>query len=897
MKTDYKFYVAKLGEKTSINAGYSWASGRWEPVANNKISSTPEISVSGFSRLVVSTKYKKALTTTIYFMDKNRAVINTKQIQGSSFDEMIPARVSFMAVETEFSVENSGWDDYTYICLKEVMPHYKNLKKQQKKENSQMLFRESLDGKISLWNRDYEFIKSASVEDKLGFYVYKSETRFSSNEFTKSDCKFNHFRNSVELKLKPQDQYTKILDSYKKTYDLAKLPVGKSAISFTKRCAIQLYVQGTNVVTSYVGGTWWEDEVTEAVYDENALLTKYYFAKGPFFSEVSLSGFNYDINSVYICSSGSSIWNGISTRVVGGVKYRIPCSIKFELYARAGDFIWSDSVPESQIRLMSDGTSSGATTTTTETGVRYVRFTYDTYRIAVYTGPDGTGSKIYQSKCVYGNNSDFIIAQGAGLYEMNAIDQPIPAKYPTPELFYLGEKVINYQIWGRLLCDVSVSADGTTLHDLPYDDFIIERANFKKCIGLSFSTGDKSIIHFKQSTESQDGPTPYGLDDYGEYFKAPMFYSVFNGERLFAYPLARSTWGNSSLWIAQENFDQFGIEHWTKNFYKEIWHRDCMELGAVIKALLQEIDPAVTFESSTLYSEFLYSSAPEMQAANGLIYITQKSNVLKGEYDQAAQRAEITLAQIMDMLRDCFRCYWFIDSENRFRIEHVRYFINGGSYSVQAQQIDLTQRQDKFNKKPVLYDQREVSYVKSDLASRYEFAWADNVTDAMGGGFYVDVMSNLVEPEKIESINVDLFTPDLDLMMLKPSDFSQDGFALLIAKDGKVPIAYSEIYSQAYEYAPMKVYVQNYFASFIKLFENYLYDMPGQSIHASVDQSYSRYKVKNRKRCMEHTIEVAFEPAVNAGSINTDLGKGYIENVTTDVDTHISSVTLLYEPV
>ena len=41
---------------------------------------------------------------------------------------------------------------------------------------------------------------------------------------------------------------------------------------------------------------------------------------------------------------------------------------------------------------------------------------------------------------------------------------------------------------------------------------------------------------------------------------------------------------------------------------------------------------------------------------------------------EPAQTAPITLKNVLNMLRDCFRCYWFIDDQNRFRVEHIQFF-------------------------------------------------------------------------------------------------------------------------------------------------------------------------------------------------------------------------------
>lgn len=836
----------------------------------------------------LSSKYE---TGKLFYYDRNKKLLGKLSFTRNSTITIPVDNAVFVAFLLDQAQIDTSYDTEEFCEMSTVIePHYKSLKKQYKKESNQMFFRESIDGKINLFGKDYEKVKNAGLEDMMTFNVYQNGSLFATNIFNKTDCKFDHFKKSVELKLTPRDKYTNILDKYDKTYDLMKLAVGKTAIKLTKRCVVQIYIQGENTITNYSGGTYWEDEVTESINDQDALLRKYYFAKGPVFREVSLSGFNYDINTAFACTD-NDCWNGTSVNEYGGRRYKMPCSIKFTKVASRGDYA---SGGQNSALKLSDGSSSAVSETYDESGI-YV-YDYDTYRIDIYTGDNGTGQRIYSSTKYYGKDGAFTLKQGTNLYPMQKISQGIPHKEPEPANFNLGSMVIEYQIWGRLLCDVDVDAEGQTLYDLPYDDFATERANFKKCIGLVFAQSSQSLVHFYQKQDVQDDPTPWGINDFGQYFIQPFIGTEYE---LFPFPLARSTWANTSLWVAFEQMEGFGLERWSQKFYKKIWHKDCMELGAIIKALLTEIDSSIKFESTAEYSDFFYGTTYYGYGQSGLRpYLTQKSNVLKGEYDQAAQKAEITFEKLMNMLRDCFRCYWFIDSEGRFRIEHITYFMRGMSYSSPTLQYDLTSKTDKFNKKPVLYCQQEISFDKSDLNSRYEFAWADDVTECMGGGFAVDIDSNYIQKDKTESINVELATSDIDMMMFAPSKFSQDGFAIMMAKDYEVPIIRTSYRDQRDTYYPVIVYAQNYYASFLSLFQHYLYDMPASSIHTSVDRdSSSSYHVYNIKRCMEHKIEFQTVDSPDVYKlIGTDIGNGYVDDVSIDVDTHLAKVTLTYEP-
>lgn len=270
-----------------------------------------------------------------------------------------------------------------------------------------MFFRESIDGKINLFGTDYEKVKNANIEDTLTFNIYKNGSLFATNAFNKTDCKFDYFKKSVELKLTPRDNYTKILDAYNKSYDLIKLAVGKTALKLTKRSIVQIYIQGENTITNYSGGTYWEDEVSEQIDNQDALLRKYYFSKGPIFKEVSLSGFNYDINTAFACTD-NDCWNGTSSFEIYGKKYKIPCSIKFTKIYDAGINVSTSEADN--ILLLSDGVNSGCTIHGSQGGA-YATTDYDTYRIDIYTGDNGTGQRIYQSTKYYGKMEHLVLSK------------------------------------------------------------------------------------------------------------------------------------------------------------------------------------------------------------------------------------------------------------------------------------------------------------------------------------------------------------------------------------------------------------------------------------------------------------------------------------------------------
>lgn len=781
----------------------------------------------------------------------------------------------------------------------EVVSHHKKIELQRKKENNQVFFRESLSGSIKLFGDDYEFVKSASLEQNMLFVVYNINGQLvAKNSFNKTDCKFDHFKCSVELKLSPEDKYTKIIDKYDNTYDIIKLAPAVSHLTLTKRMAYQIYVAGSNNITTVANGTYWEDDVNEVIDDIKVLNNKYYFGKvGDSRYEIHLSDFNYDINATYIIDKESNVWNAESefTIWVDGEQrtYKVPASIKFTKIADAGDVVPAYR----RVYMLSDGVSIG---NPDRWNMNNGHYAYDAYKIEIYTGRDGTGDLIYQSEHDYCADKGFLMSPGMDNYPMVCVmPQSHVAKVPTPERFILGKNIIEYAICCRIICDIDkvvVGGKEYTLYDLPYDDFTYTRANYKKCIGLVGLT-----LHQIRATSTK--PTKYGMDDYGKYFTS-NFLGPYSTEGR-PIPVSRSSWANTSIWVT------FG-DNWVKNFEakfrKEYILKHAYSLENVISAMLAKIDPSIKHEGTAEYSQFLYSGISPLfndAARNGYkIYITPKSNVLKGDYDQAAQKAELTFEQLMNMLRECFRCYWFIDNQNRFRIEHISYFMNGKSYTSASSQLDLTRKADKFNKKAALYCQQEVEYDKSELEARYEFGWMDDCTDLFGNNS-IDINSKYIQRDKTEEINVDMFSSDVDLMLYCPDKFSSDGFALLIAKssNGKVPIVTSDNFKDDEYLGPMmdgryRAAPQNYLASWLYLMRYYMTDMPAANIEYDGIIPSDAMRVMHIKKSMKHSIEfptTGIDIDMNK-LITTEIGNGQIDEMSTNIDTNMTSIELRYEP-
>ena len=631
----------------------------------------------------------------------------------------------------------------------EINPHYKELNKKYAKESGQEFFRITLDGKITLFGDDYEIINNASVEDNLLFVIDKLNratnkwAEYYKGEFNKVDCKLDYEKKSCEIKASPLDPYTQVMNKYDNTYDLIKLAPAISKINLHKRALMQVYVRGANSISNFLGGTYWEDDVNEVIDSHNDLITKYYFSYVKAGNEFYVSGAGIsDVNGVYAGTNGSwQKWYGYRGQLTKVISKGEPAPIL--------------NIPK-VYSIYSKDSRTAAYNELTET------YTEDLYKFQIIKTSDD--SILYESEWTFYTGTDDIHADN--MY-IGRDDIKMINKSNSSDVFTLSN-VFVYHVYQRLLCDVDTIEDSEGVketYDIPMDDFVFDNRNYRKCIGLR---GGLFFCTSRTSTE----PTKYGMNDYGEYFTSDFISATTGVGR--PLPISRNFWANASLWYVYD----FWYEQFEENLRKQYTLRDSYSIGAVIKALLKKIDPSLTHEETAEYSRFLYDTSVPISMTRFYPHITPKTNILKGDYDQAAQKAEITFEELMNMLRDCFRCYWYIEN-GKFKVEHVSFFMNGGSYSHRANyQLDFTKLKDQFNKRLSSYFQSSIEFDKSDLNARYEFNWMDDVTDLMGNTT-LDINANYVQKDKTEEINVSQFTSDIDLMLLDPSGFSEDGFALL----------------------------------------------------------------------------------------------------------------------
>lgn len=711
-------------------------------------------------------------------------------------------------------------------------PVYKDdLAKEFELQQNQEFFRAKLSGKLTFVGPDYDLIVARAFDFQylltlfISYDAGQNWAEYWRGTFWKTDCEFDGDAKTVTVTPTVQDQYNDVLAGMEKEYNLIELAPEIVPVKADKRPMVQVYVPGQSVVGCFLSGMWWEQEA-EPENDETKLVNDFHFS----------------LNKVMTIAD-----------VSGSMSPQLPTMFSKQF---TGD---------SRFNPRERGTTE---------------FTATGFKLMYSYGAGSSGSQ-YVWRIVR-------ISDDAELWRYAVNNQAPPESFtqitltPVSGSGATGDVTLNVRdlaVYSRLVCDtetIKIGGSSLNTYEIPADDIVENNRNYRRAIGYYFPD---TIIF---STILVSTPTQWGLYQPGQYYSNPAEYSVIGlGE---AFPVARNSWGRVSIWYAFSFVDWIVEESARASFTL----RDAFPLSSVISVLLGQIAPGITHAGTTDYSAFLYGTNPISYIAQTLL-ITPKSNIISAGYDQPAQKATITLKRVMDMLRDCFRCYWFIDAQNRFRIEHITYFMRGGTYSgTPVVGIDLTAERVTRNNKEWAFARNQFQFDKPNMAARYQFGWMDDVTQLFEG-YPIDIISKYVNPDNIEEISVSQFTSDIDYILLNPGAISKDGFVLLsaIVQSGQYVLPYINFDINGTDHI-----LQNAYVAFVYLQRYYAFDMPAYLYKINNEQKYA-LGIKKLK-----TQQLRF-PVLNDPDlvqlVKTNIGNGMIQKLSVNLSSRNANATLKYD--
>ncbi|NQU52435.1 MAG: hypothetical protein HQ522_07835 [Bacteroidetes bacterium] len=639
-------------------------------------------------------------------------------------------------------------------------------------ESGQRFYRAKLSGKLVFIRDDYDWLQAQAFDTEFVLlieqYVNSVWSNYWQGVFWKTDGDWDSDNKMVDVSLDAMDVYNIVLAGLEKEYNLMKLVPGNVEVEILKRSMIQVYIPGESVIACFFSGNTWEEDVVIEESDTAILISTYFFSLADTLHKISVSGTGTPAICVgeYTGESLTTWYNKDASYAIvftSTNSYNVTVSSHGKTSADIGS-VWSNSGNYWQLVQIIDTTTlrfvqyyhSNTLSSNGGDTLVHVRLASNTSTISYLNYHTIVAKKIFALKKV----SDGVIYFSSKNDYSALIDGSI-IFLADNGVGTLGGEKLSIEVYSRLVCDVN-KVLGLATNDIPTDDLVAKNRNYKKVIGYAI---DSTLI----SSRTQVAPTVYGLADSGEYFIEPYYLGIGK-----VWPVARSLWGNSSIWFEHTFYEEL-VEEASRRVYIL---KNASMIFEVIRVLLAEIDVTISHDGTSDYSQFLYGASNPITGNVFRVMITQKSNITSGEFSQPAQKAPITLQNVMDMLRDTFQLYWYIEA-GKFKIEHISFFKNGRSYSVApGYTADLTLIKQPKNQKLWALESSKWSYSKQELPERLQFNWMDDVTQAFDG-FPIEINSKFVQPGKIDEINVAQFTPDIDYMLLNPLAINQDGFALM----------------------------------------------------------------------------------------------------------------------
>ena len=697
------------------------------------------------------------------------------------------------------------------------------------REENQIFRREKIEGTFKFVNKDFDLIYECSIFTKFTLEIYREDVFVGSAGFIRTDCEFNLDDKICSVKLTTKDIYEKILNGYDNKYNLVKLAPQRESVTMTKRAVLQFYVRGENVVTNVVGGVHYEQSCKE-VYDAKALGDIYHFG-----GYLPLS-YIY-INKVIDATAPSDVLGRyfIDNSIAGGA------AIIYINSSNSNYRIQLTYVASEWVLLLIDSstnkTLASANVPNVQSGSQAITFT-----------KSGSSGGDYAS----------------GIYNSD----------------------------GDLYCRVLLPKQFDNSYQRSMDGDITDYdSNYPYVGGVSL---DRFAPKMKMVVDKSVTPTEWGIDSEGTYFQYPILTASQQENGSSPIPIGQSHWERMSSWLLSDD----DVNDLVDDFDATFILKDSYPIGSAIAVLLKEIDDNISFEDTQDYSMFLYSGAMQelysydFLGCRNALHITPISNIKKTFYEQAAQRGEISLKQIFDMLRNVYNCYWFIDSEKRLRIEHIVYFKNGNSYTSEkpTPSIDVTIKKNLPTWESWGFAQNTVEYETNKCPARYEFKWGDKCTYPFVGE-PIDVKDIYLDASQKESVGIENFLADIDYIVSNPSGVSDDLFAVFEVNKSTKKV---DILDVRLNDASPKYKIQNPYLSMI-VAERFYYPFDLSGWKASAGQyELDVYKTKGiKKQTLSCPLTLAEMRSI--GVIRTELGNGTIDKLEAEINTLYAKNTIYYE--
>lgn len=664
--------------------------------------------------------------------------------------------------------------------------------------------------------------------------------------FSLTDCTIDYDSNTISVEPETIDRYTKILDDWKKEYNLVKLAPAMQPVDILIRPLIQMYEIFDSKISNYVGNYYWEANCTPVERND-------------------IDNYKFGLQQQYISAVityADNAYSGTPYAYRGG-----------KTIAYVGEVIYG-GLPQENTRVYGQYWD-GASWQTDTLRVRVAQMT--TYTYFLFFGlPETSGEN--QQKLFQAN----YIAYGMGTApEIVDIYAPLVAEAQSQW----------DMICMRILCQtelssITIQGNTYTLDDIPSNDMAGSNLNYNKVFYAP-------IAEIKISGDVQDEPTQWGKTINDKYFVKPT-----DSLGLRWMPVGQSLWRYFSVWYRITNVSMMNTINNQLTAYQTI--ADSYRLDKAAMKLLEKAGWTGTY----WISRALAGNNDYVGDSSFIPVITPKSNVISSYYNSPAQNAPISLEKIFTMLKQAYRCYWYIDDNNNIHVEHISYFDNGYSYTESAPSvlIDLESVMHTNTKEHKAYGQNKVSFDKDNMPDQFTFGWMDEQTTPFEG-YPINCLDKYVNKGVEEQNTIGSFDTDVDFVLSSPNDVTKDGFFLFLVPthNGNVNWAMEIESVRVYDVDgnPYDALIQNADGAFVKIHKSWWrYALPCENVNINNEDTTAITTGKYKVQSVEFADVTMAQILKNISNCNlvfrTQQGDGHIKSLSINLNSLTAKADLLF---
>lgn len=736
-------------------------------------------------------------------------------------------------------------------------PIYNGLKKVWEQESGEIFFREKLEGTLKFVGKDYAFVRGCDFAKQIDVEIYKTtddgqqttEELYWKGYFRKTDCETDINHGMISVKPKPNDRYKLMMDKLSEEYNLVKHNPKMSDVSMTVRPMLQVYELGADYVNNIIGSNSYKQTVSP-IYD----LTNYtymMFGATPMcvakpiqiYTQSLIDNLFFNIEDWKV--QGDSTNTQLLYVYSDDEKHRLVLKSTQSVSENNGEKAYRITIEKQQ--SSGDWLLFGAYKNTDDNREWMTRVELETATLV----------KLY----LYGTNTGI-----------------------TNDL------VAEFEFDFTTICGRYIYLSNTE-GNIDEEDSFIQSTIYNTVTPFNFRANYRLIASDHTSTDITQFGKIEGEED--------LYYVPTNNpnEIMHYEPILEKSWSsNWSFWINIQ--DVLEIE---SAYSKTKTLKDWYSLYEVIRVLLKAIDPNVTVSHGSASSMFLWGNTNPITGMEnqGEMFLLQKSNATKLEYDYSATKAEIKLKQIFDLLKT-FNVYWDVveypDGRLVLRIEHKLFYMNGESYnSSNITNIDLRNIHDTRNGKDYAYLTGNWKYEDvNNVATKIYYKWMDDVSLPFEG----EVMTAVDNPygeEHQETRTAEAFTSDIDYIFANSETVSKDGFVVVQGYKGEGERAY-KIHFYDTTINGRQYHLQNGLLSVAYMQRYYmLYDMPSRQMTITGGDVIDAIRTKQLR---QNEVKFALPKGMEINkytTLTTEAGAGTILRMEQDLSTEIYTTTLKYD--